>query len=130
MALALANANASARTLAGLRVLVFGLWLVKTALAPNTPLAELPTSLFDPPGVTSLLPAAVWETLLSPTGSRVLQGVTVAAVAATVVGLGRNAVAVAACALLAVNEAVPRGFGKMHHTDLVLLHAALVLSLF
>jgi hypothetical protein len=128
--MALANADASARTLAGLRVLVFGLWLVKTALAPNTPLAELPAALFDPPGLTSLLPATVWETLLSPIGSRLLQGVTVAAVAAAVIGLGRNAVALTACALLAVNEAVPRGFGKMHHTDLVLLHAAIVLSLF
>lgn len=130
MALELVNPDASARTLAGLRVLVFGVWLLKTAAVPQTPLAELPASLFDPPGATSLLPPAVWEALLSETGLRVLQGVTATAVLAALIGLGRNVAALAACALLAVNEAVPRGFGKMHHTDLVLLYAALVLSLF
>jgi hypothetical protein len=130
VAFALVNPDASARTLAGLRVLVFGVWLLKTIAAPLTPLAELPASLFHPPGATALIPSAVWAALLTEAGLRLLQVAAAVAVAAALVGLGRNAVALIACALLAVAEAVPRGFGKMHHTDLELLYAAIVVSLF
>jgi hypothetical protein len=112
------------------RSVVFGLWLLKTALTPVDSLASLPLSLFQPVGFLAELPDTALRFLIQASCLQWLKVAVLISLILVLVGLARTAAAVAACLLITLQQGIIRGFsGHIHHTDLVLLYAAYLLAL-
>jgi hypothetical protein len=117
--------------LRAIRIVVFGLWLVKTILTPVDSLGWLPLSLFQPVGFLAALPDAALRFLVQSASLYWLKVAVIVALALALVGRTRNVAAVAACLLITLQQGIIRGFsGHVHHSDLVLLYAAYLLALF
>jgi hypothetical protein len=117
--------------LRAIRIVVFGLWLVKTILTPVDSLAWLPLSLFQPVGFLAPLPDAALRFLVGGASLYCLKIAIIIALMLVLIGIMRNAAAVAACLLITLQQGIIRGFsGHVHHSDLVLLYAAYLLALF
>ena len=117
--------------LRAIRIVVFGLWLVKTILTPVDSLGWLPLSLFQPVGFLAALPDAALRFLVQSASLYWLKVAVIVALALALVGRTRNVAAVAACLLITLQQGIIRGFsGHVHHSDLVLLYAGYLLALF
>jgi len=119
------------KRLAAIRIVVFGLWLVKTVLTPMDSLAWLPLSVFQPVGFLAVLPDAALRFLVQAPSLYWLRIAIIVALILTLVGGARNVAAVAACLLITLQQGIIRGFsGHVHHSDLVLMYAGYLLALF
>jgi hypothetical protein len=126
----LIHADASATSLALLRVWVFGLWAVFAWRDPLHLLAELPAEIFLPLGVLRLAPSQeVIDLFLSPAGLRALKAAVVIFSAAAAAGVLTRVTAVLAALALIVWQTINRGFaGYVNHAEIPLLLAAIVLA--
>jgi hypothetical protein len=126
----LLHQDASARTVAYVTRLVFGLWFVKLALDPFPQLAALPASIYDPVGFLSPLPRAVTLLTLSTPFLWGLKWLALLAVGLVLLGRFRYPAALAACPLLTLQAGIALGFaGHIHHQEAVLLVAVYWLAL-
>jgi hypothetical protein len=122
--------NATARTLAALRIAVFGVWFFVILFDPFPDLAHYPTGLFRPPGVLKILPHAAWNLLLTTSGLWTMKILLLAALAGAAVGLKFRATSVASAVLLVFHQGLARGFTYIYHEEIPLLYAAALLALF
>jgi hypothetical protein len=126
--LELIHEQAGPRLLRLARLGIFLLWIVKLLLDPVWRLAELPRALYVPIGVLSLLPAPMFDFLMSAGGLTSLWVVTVAVLALGLTNRAFPVIATLAAVLLTVYSSVIRGFGPAVHTDIVLLLSVYALA--
>lgn len=125
----LVHSDASAASVAILRIWIFGIWSVLAILAPIPALAEFPIDLFRPVGVTGLIPPAVLDALLSPAALMVFKGLLVLACLFAAVGLATRFTTVLATLLIIFWQSLARGpAGFANHSEVPLILAAVVLA--
>ncbi len=125
----LIHSDASAESLAMVRVWVFGIWSVAVWADPITLAAGFPRELFAPVGPLWWLPGEFIDALLSPTGLAVLKAGTLVACLAACVGVATRVSVAIAAALLVVWESLSRGYlGFSNHAQIALVLGALALA--
>lgn len=120
----------SARTLALLRIGVFGLCAVRFALADHASLASIPRELFEPAGLLRLLPRALWNALLSAPAIWTAKAAVGTGLLLCIVGApGYRAIAVASTLGLVAFQGLAPSFGVVSHDGLAPLFVAALLAL-
>ena len=123
-------AEAAARMLAMLRVLVFGIWVAEIASAPLSDLAALPPELLQPPLVLGLVPLAWWKWIVSSEILTAMQGLLLLTLSMAAIGIRPyRLIATVAVGLLTVQQGLIRSYGYSSHEELVALLASYVLVL-
>ena len=128
--LALLHEHAGVRLLRLTRLGVFLLWIIKLALDPLWRLSEFPRELFEPIGILALLPSALLDRLMTPTGLTALLVVTLLVLLIGLTNRAFHLTSTIAAILLTAYSCIIRGFGPAVHTDIVLLLAVYVLAAF
>ena len=124
--------NISERGAGFVRAWIFGIWAVYLVGNDAQGYAKVPGIEFDPPGLLALLPAGVYDVLITTTGLGLLKWVTLAGVVACAFGVRPwRAIAIPTVLLLTLHQGIPRGlFGYVNHKELGALYAVYVLALF
>jgi len=128
----LLHRRATPASLGLLRIWIFAIWCVYVLLDPLHLLAQLPSEVFEAPGVLRIIPASVIDLLLSEPGLYALRFLTLGGILIVILGLIPSRLfAVSVTAALVLYQGVLRGFaGHMNHSELLLLFATVVVSLF
>lgn len=116
--------EATAVTLAGARILVGLIWLVRLIGDPISRLGYLPAELWYPQGIMLLLPRSLIEWFAHPTRLTVLRLLAILGAVLLIVGLrGRRFHLGALVLLLVVYFGIAKGFGgHVNHREMVLLY--------
>lgn len=123
--------NVTADTLGFVRAWVFGLWLIIIAIDPYYLLGEFPRSTLEPIGMLRLLPYSAWSSVINETTLIIHKALTLALVAAAMLGLRPyHVIALAASVLLAFHQTLIRFMGFFNHSELFLLYCAVILAIF
>lgn len=119
----------AAQALAGLRIVVFLVWIARLAAAPLADLSVLPEVLLEPPLLLQAIPPTWWQGILHPAFLSSLQITLLVGVALVVVGARPHGpIALTVVALLTFEQALVRSFGFSSHAEIVPLLAAWVIA--
>lgn len=119
-----------ARTLGWVRAAVGGMWLVKLAFEPLSFYADLPRSMFAPPGFLRAVPDGVWSTVLTPGFLTGFKFVLLALLVLFTLGVRPyRPIAVVTAVALTFHEGLVRGMTFVNHQELALLYCACVLAI-
>lgn len=126
----LLHANATARSVVVFARYIFAIWLLKFFVDPFEDLASLPFEYASVVGILKLVPEPILREMLDV---NVLFGTRVAIVVLCFACLFRRAFLLAAplaCVLITAQQSLTRSYGHINHTEVPLLLAAFVLTVF
>lgn len=125
----LVHSDATPESVAILRIWIFGIWTIYVLSDPLPALAELPTALFSPVGLTGLLPPPVLDAILSPAALTALKAGLVLTCLAATIGLATRFSTVLAALLIVFYQSLVRGpLGYANHSEVTLIMATVVLA--
>ena len=121
--------KSTAESVALLRISVFSMWLYHVWHDPIYELALVPSQLFEPIGVLTLLPSASWSVIMSVQFLSGLKLFLLLLLPLLILGVRPFwLVAIPVCVALTLYQGLTRSFGKINHGELAMFYAAYVLA--
>jgi len=127
----LIHKDASAEALEFFRRWVFGFWLLIIVIDPFPSLAYLPSTMFQPTGLLMIcLPEGILPLFFNEQFLIGLKILTVLSLLAVLFNKYRTFCTILSCLLLTWHQGFIRSFGHINHSEISLLYAAYLLTLF
>jgi hypothetical protein len=113
-----------------LRIAVFGIWVVLVVRTPLGRAGDLPTDLFDAPGVLALLPPGFWDRLFQPTPLLMLEvGLILIFLLAAVGARPFPLIGLTSIAGMLLFDGIAKGWGSyVNHAQMGVLYAGILIA--
>ena len=122
------HSNATASTLATVRIMVLVCWFIKIATSQMTSLGYLSLELFHAHGIMKLVPRSVISFATAPSPLIALQCLILTLTGLAIAGVGRKPVLALIAFLLTFYFGIAKGFGgHVNHRELLLLYVTYLL---
>lgn len=122
--------NATHQTRRFVTIWVFGLWFFFIVKDPLSLISRLPVSAVDPVGILGLPPQSLLPFLFNAVSLWILKIALLCFLGGVILGYRPRICAAITCILLTVYTSLVRSFGLVDHTEIGLIFAAYLLTLF